>query len=69
MSTASEIRARLDHLTEELEDTKKMLMHLETHGGRTSRAAWADFTAAAHEVSRRWQGPGAVAEIAAQRGE
>ncbi len=69
MPTAIELRTRIDHLTEELATTRRRLARLERGEERVSGSAWENLTAAAHEVSRRWRGPGAVAEIAAQRGE
>ncbi len=69
MPTATDLRARIGHLTEELATARRGIARLEQGEECVSGSAWESLTAAAHEVSRRWRGPGAVAEIAAQRGE
>lgn len=61
------LKERLDHITQDLTEAKKIIISLEAVDRERSERAWDDLMSASAEVSRRWQGPAAVEEIRLQR--
>jgi hypothetical protein len=67
MNHIKKIRERLNHILGEVIELKKEIITLGLKDKEKAESAWKDLTDAIPEVTRKWRGPGAVAEIRAQR--
>jgi len=67
MQELREVMERLEHITEEIIQTKKRVMKLEVGDKEKREGAWEDLMAASEEISNRWRGYSAVEEVKSQR--
>jgi hypothetical protein len=67
MQDLREVMERLEHITEEIIQTKKRVMKLEVGDKEKREGAWGDLMAASEEISNRWRGYSAVEEVKSQR--
>lgn len=58
---------KMDHLTEEMEDIRQMLLKSRPQDEEQSEEAWGNLMSLSKEISAKWQGPSVVEEIRAQR--
>ena len=63
----SEIKHRVDKLSEEIVEIKKVLITLRPVDKKKSEKAWKDILRTSKEISKKWKGKGAVEEIREQR--
>lgn len=67
MHSATEIDIKLENLTKEITELKKMLITLNIRNKRKTEKAWKRLMQSSKEISKRWQGKNAVEEIREQR--
>ena len=58
---------KVDQLSEEIEEIRKMLFHQKPGNGDSSREAWSNLMKLSRDISTRWEGPSAAEEIRDQR--
>ena len=67
MQEIIEIKKYLDHITQDVEEARKILLTLENTKKQKSESAWKEWDELSKEVSKLWIGPDAVDEIKNQR--
>ena len=67
MQATAEIRTYLDHITQDIEELKKMLILRGPANRRKTEEAWKDLMELSKKISRQWTGPDVVEEIRDQR--
>lgn len=70
MATRAEYKTllkKMDHLTEEMEGIRQMLLKSKPQDEKQSEEAWSNLMRLSKQISAKWQGPSAVEEIRSQR--
>lgn len=67
MHSTTEIEVKLENLTEEITELKKMLITLNIRNKSKSEKAWKRLMQSSKEISKKWRGKNAVEEIREQR--
>lgn len=67
MYAFDDLRAHLDHITEEVTEVKRAIIVLNIRNKEKTESAWRDLMLASEEISKLWKGPSAVEEIRGQR--
>lgn len=67
MQNLQEIEERLEHISEELSQIRKITLDLKTVDKIKAERAWEDLMDASKQISREWKGPTALEEIQSQR--
>lgn len=67
MEDIKAIKAHLDHMSQEINELKKILMKVDIRDREVRERAWKDMLEASKEVTELWRGESAEEEIRAQR--
>jgi uncharacterized protein YukE len=65
--TYYELGTRLNHITHEISEIKKIVVKTKSLDKQKTENAWDDLISASDEVSRLWKGKSTVEEISDQR--
>lgn len=67
MEAVEGIESYLDHITKDVMEVRKMIVHLNVVNRKKTLKAWKDLRKASNEISKLWHGLSAVDEIRMQR--
>lgn len=67
MDTISDLEKRINHITKEISEMRKVILKFGEVDRRKTEEAWQDLMKASDEISTKWKGMSALEEIQDQR--